>query len=185
MKWIDRFLLGFAALVAGTGTAVAQDGQDQGPPDPATITMPDMTPSRDAIENGWKFFYFQKPGVTYAQAYADIAECYRFFPVYGIAAGRLPRFVPWALPIGGPRQPPPRASHGLFVDIIVSIANVQTNRRDRIARMRRCMEPRGYVRYPLREGIWHQLVDDYSPQTIAMQALAASGPAPELPLSTR
>jgi hypothetical protein len=79
----------------------------------------------------------------------------------------------------------PRSQYGLIGDIMVSIAARQTNRRDRIARMRRCMEPRGYVRYPLREEIWHQLVDDYSPRTIAMQALAASGPAPDLPQPTR
>jgi hypothetical protein len=178
-------MLACVVSVAIAVPAAAQEAAD--PPDPATITMPDMTPSRDAIENGWKFFYFQKPGVTYAEAYADISECYRFFASYGYSSGQVPSFMPWVAPSDGPRPalPMPRSQYGLIGDIMVSIAARQTNRRDRIARMRRCMEPRWYVRYPLREEIWHQLVDDYSPRTIAMQALAASGPVPDLPQPTR
>jgi hypothetical protein len=51
-------MLACVVLVTIAVPAAAQEAA--GPPDPATITMPDMTPSRDAIENGWKFFYFQK-----------------------------------------------------------------------------------------------------------------------------
>jgi hypothetical protein len=47
------------------------------------------------------------------------------------------------------------------------------------------MEPRGYLRYPLREEVWRQLIDNYSARSIALQAKAASGPAPGLAPVTR
>src|SRR5687767_5549883 len=57
-----------AALLAGAAPAAAQ-----GPPDPATIELPDLTPSRDpeVIANGGKHYYFHKAGVGYAEAYED------------------------------------------------------------------------------------------------------------------
>jgi hypothetical protein len=175
------------ACAALAGTALPAGAQvADGPPDPSTISMPDMTPSPEAIADGWKYFYFQKPGVSYADAYADFSECYRFLSTYAYSSARLPRFAPWAQPIDGPRRPPmPQSPYGLMGNVILSIVSGPLVRRDRIARMRRCMEPRGYARYPLREEIWDQLVDDYSPRTIAMQALAASRPAPDLPQPTR
>jgi hypothetical protein len=181
---LSKFMFACAALAGFAQPIAAQEAG--GPPDPATIDMPDMTPSREAIPDGWKYFYFQKPGVTYADAYADFSECYLFLPSYGLSFERLPMFVSWAEPIEGPRRPPqPPSIYGLAGDVVLAIVSGPLVRRDRIARMRRCMETRGYVRYPLREEIWRQLVDDYSPRTIAMQALAASRPAPDLPQPTR
>ena len=88
-----RIIAAVAALLAGASAASAQPL----PPDPATITLPDMTPTRDrrVIEEGWKYFYFHKAGASYAEAYADFAECYRFLPMATGMLPSLPMFVPW------------------------------------------------------------------------------------------
>jgi hypothetical protein len=167
--------------------ATAAPAQIDAPPDPTTISLPDMTPTRDrgVIADGWKHFYFHRAGVSYAEAYADFRDCYRFLPVRDALYGYVPGFRLWTRRNAvGPYQPPPN-NYGLVGGVILAMIAGPLDRRDRQSRMRRCMEPRGYVRYPLREEIWRQLIDNYSPRSIAMQALAASGPAPDLPPVTR
>ena len=147
--------------------------------------MPDMTPTRHpgTIYNGWMHFYFHKAGVSYAEAYADFAECYRFLPGEKFYA-LTPAFAPWGERAGGvPLQM--RNNSGLIGGLIVGAVQGPLQRRDRQSRMRRCMEPRGYLRYPLEEGVWHALIDNYSERSIAMQAIAASGPSPGLEPVTR
>ena len=178
-----RIWLAVAALF---GAASAASAQTPIPPDPATLTMPDMTPTRDrdVIEDGWKHFYFHKTGVSYEEAYADLAECYRFLPVLGVP-NTLPGFTPWNEPlIGRPVAAGPNP-YGLIGVGIAAVVAGPLERRAYQSRMRRCMEPRGYVRYPLREEVWERLLDDYSARSIALQALAASGPTPDLPTVTR
>jgi hypothetical protein len=48
-------------------------------------------------------------------------------------------------------------------------------RRDRQAKMRRCMEPRGYARYGVAEEIWENIVAMPPEAGIAVQARIASG----------
>src|SRR4051794_15153676 len=68
-------------------------------PDPSAITLPDMSGSADPAvwEDGWKHFYFHKDGVSYAEAYADFTDCYRFLPRGSVTTTdvRLPMFAPW------------------------------------------------------------------------------------------
>lgn len=176
--------MGLAALAGGAAAAPAQVAA---PPDPATVTLPDMTPTRDpgVIREGWKHFYFHRAGVSYAEAYADFAECYRFLPGPGIMGASLPTNRPWVEPIAPPAERPVTPNNfGIAGAIALAIVSGPLERRDHQSRLRRCMEPRGYARYPLREEIWRQLIDDYSERSIALQAKAASGPAPDLePLS--
>ena len=175
------------AVFAAAALAMASPGmaQDASPPDPATVSLPDMTPNRspEVIEEGWKHFYFHKAGVSYEQAYADFADCYRFLPVANQYAV-LPMFAPWSETPGG-RTVVPVNPYGLIGVGIGALVAGPIERRARQSRLRRCMEPRGYVRYPLAERIWEQLVDDYSPGSIAAQALAAAGPTPDLEPVTR
>jgi hypothetical protein len=168
----------FALTLGAASPLWAQAGA---PPDPATIALPDMTPTRDpgVIRDGWKHFYFHKAGVGYAEAYADFAECYRFLPVAGMSPA-LPAFSPWTEPLVLRPIPPSTGQFGLVGVAIGAMVAGPLERRAHQARMRRCLEPRGYVRYPLREEVWAALIDDYSRQSIALQALAASGPAPGL-----
>jgi hypothetical protein len=170
------------AALAGTSAASAQAGT---PPDPATVTLPDMTPTRDpgVIADGWKHFYFHKAGISYAEAYADIADCYRFLPVRG-AIGALPMFAPWS-ERPGVRIFQPTNNYGVVGAVIGGLVQGPLDRRERQSRLRRCMEPRGYVRYPIPQATWEQLTDNYSARSIALQARAASGPTPDLAPVTR
>lgn len=130
--------------------AVASPGAgDLSPPDPATLVLPDMSPTRDqgVIRDGWRHFYFHKAGVTYAEAFRDFRDCYRFLPTAG-ADPRLPMFVPWSERAGA-EQAPRSSQGGLVGSVILSLVSGPLERRDRQSRMRRCLEPRGYVRYPL------------------------------------
>jgi hypothetical protein len=173
----------YAALLAGASAASAQPP----PPDPATITLPDMTPTRDrrVIADGWKYFYFHKAGATYAEAYADFAECYRFLPMATGMLPSLPMFVPWR-ETPGVRHVERYNPYGLVGAAIFAMVSGPIERRGHQARLRRCMEPRGYVRYPLAQAAWEQLTDDFSQRSIALQALAAVGPTPPLePAVTR
>lgn len=171
--------LGFAAALAvwlgGAGPAAAQADS---PPDPATVTLPDLTPSSDpeVIKDGWKHFYFHKAGVSYAEAYADFSECYRYLPVAGADPG-LPMFAPWGQ-VPGVERIQPSYNYGLVGIAIVALTAGPMERKASQSRLRRCLETRGYVRYPLPEKVWRQLVDDYSERSIALQAKAASLPAP-------
>lgn len=164
-------------------------GQDRpAVPDPATITLPDMSSASDpkVAADGWKYFYFHKQGVAFDKAYADFEECYRFLPASDpfLTSPFLPMFVPWEETPGfATMTPQPR--YGLVGAAIGSLVMGPLQRRASQSRMRRCLEPRGYVRYPLAKGAWEQLIDNYSTQSIALQAKAAAGPRPNAEVVTR
>ncbi len=50
-------------------------------------------------------------------------------------------------------------------------------RRDYQAKMRRCMEPRGYTRYGVAEKIWEDVTSLPQEQATAIQAKIASSPS--------
>jgi hypothetical protein len=166
------------AFIVSMGLGTGAFAQSPVPPDPATVTLPDMTPTRDpdVIRDGWRHFYFHKAGVSYAEAYADFADCYRYLPV-SMANADLPAFVPWSetpgVSLNAAYNP-----WGMVGAVMISFIMGPLDRRARQSRMRRCMEPRGYVRYPVSEEVWEALIDNYSEQSIARQARAASGPTP-------
>jgi hypothetical protein len=171
-----RVAIALALLVGGVTSASAQTAE---PPDPASISLPSLGTGNDpqVIENGWKHFYFHKDGVSYAEAYADFADCYRFLLVPYVDA-RLPTFSPW------PEKPGvttfrPVNNYGLVGGVIGAMVEGPLIRRAMQSRLRRCLEPRGYLRYPISEYAWEQLTDNFSAQSIAVQAKAASGPRPD------
>ena len=156
--------------VAGEATAL---------PDPATVTVPDLSGSGDAAEyeNGWKYFFYQRPDTSFAEAYADIADCYRFLAPAGWANVAIPRFVPWVERVPGERAATGYFEHSGLVGLAIgSMFEGTLTRRDRQAKMRRCMEPRGYTRYGVAEEIWENVADMPPEQGIAVQAKIASGP---------
>lgn len=147
-------------------------------PDPASVAPPDLSSAADpaVAKDGWKHFFFWKPGMTYRQAYLDFADCYRFLPVGG-ALGILPIFAPWReAPKTAPFVPTPQ--FGLVGALIGSMVAGPIERRSRQSRLRRCLEPRGYVRFALSQDAWEALVGDFSPASIAIQAKAATAPRP-------
>lgn len=172
-----------AFLILSASPASAQQQPDR--PAPESVTLPDMSSSSDpAIAgDGWKYFYFHKQGVSYDHAYADFNECYRFLPSPG-ASPALPMFAPWREKPGS-RPITATPAYGLVGSIIGGMVAGPIERRARQSRMRRCLEPRGYVRYPLAKDSWEKLIDNYSERSIAMQAKAASGPRPNAEVVTR
>ncbi len=165
------------ALCAATGLSAQESASI---PDPATITVPEIKNARDPkiVSDGWKYFYFYRPNNSFAEAYADFAECYRFLPV-PYANGALPAFAPWDEKPAARIVTPGMSPYGLVGEAIGAIVAGPLERRARQSRMRRCLEPRGYVRYPVHELTWEKIIDNYSVASIAVQAKLASGPVPD------
>lgn len=169
--------IGLSAAIAFAMPATAMSV----PPDPATVNAPAITGGRDrkVAENGWKWFYFHRTGTTYVQAFADLEDCYRFLPVPFANGVAMPGFAPWRARADNRTIRPVTSNYGLVGDIIGSMVAGPIERRARQSRMRRCMEPKGYQRYPMTEETWKAAVRGYSPSTLAIQAKLASGPIPE------
>ncbi len=168
-----RSILLFAAMIFSVSPAIGQDIPAQ-----TSVLTPDLSSASDAnaAREGWKYFFFFKQGVSYEEAYLDFADCYRFLPT-GPTSSTVPMFAPWresahAAPLK------PSYNYGLVGHLIGRMLVGPMERRARQSRMRRCMEPRGYVRYPIARDAWDKLIDNYSVQSIALQAKAASGPRP-------
>lgn len=163
-------------LVAAASASAAQGAP---PPDPAGIPLPDLTPpDGSAADPDPKYYYFRMAGVSYAEAYEDFSECYRYLPSAG-AVSTLPMFAPWRDKPGVERVQP-TYNYGLIGMGIAALFLGPLQRKARQAPVRRCLETRGYVRYPLTEKAWKELVDGYSERSIAMQAKAASLSAVEV-----
>lgn len=146
-------------------------------PDPATITVPDLSGSKapEVVKDGWKFFFFHKPGVSFANAHADFSDCYRFIAPTGYGDTIVGTFVPWReedirtdrdvntgyAPLGG---------------VIMRVFNIEGSmaRGDRQMKMRRCMETRDYKRYGVARDIWEKMAAMEAGEAIAMQAKIAS-----------
>lgn len=162
-----------AAAIPG-GQVAAQDAL----PDPATIDVPDIAPSADpkVQKEGYKFFFFHNPAVNFAEAYADIAECRSFLVRDGVTT--LPTFRPWVEPVKRKPQGYGAGSYGLVGAAMASIIVPKLERGQRNNKLRRCMQPRGYARYPIAETDWDRLNDGAEATLVAMQAKLASGPKP-------
>ena len=168
------WLTAIATFIATSAPASAL----QALPDPASVTLPDTGPVTDPQlrDDGLKFFYFYKPGASFAQAYADIQDCHRFL-VPGPAV-LLPGFVPWVE--GGKRKTiESTPNYGVVGAIIGDLLAGPLERSRRNTNMRACMEPRGYVRYPMLKANWHAINDGDIATAILKQAKLASGPVPE------
>jgi hypothetical protein len=167
------------ALGLLSGAAGAEEPGSR--PDPATVEVPAITGGRDpdVVKDGWKYFYFWRPNTSFEQAYADFSDCYRFLPVPGGDA-MLPRFVAWREAEARPAVAPNYYSpYGLVGAAIGALIAGPIERRASQSRMRRCLEPRGYLRFPAPQPVWEKILDGYSPRSIAVQAKLASGPHPD------
>ena len=170
-----------AGWLACSGPLAAQTVADL--PDPATITAPDTSASDpEVLKEGYKFFYFNNPSVSFSEAVADIAEC-RSFLANG-APPSVPGFIPWTEPVkrkqnrGGGFL----VAYGLLgVGVEAGLAAIimpKIERGLRNNKLRRCMEPRGYKRFALPEASWKILNEGDEKQLILTQAKLASGPQP-------
>lgn len=177
MAWAALPAALFSARPAAAQASPASPAATQSLPDPATITLPDVTPSTDekVRKDGARYFYFHKAGVSFAEAYADIAGCYRY--LFAGEVMRVPGFAPWVEP--GPRRTIARTPQYGFVGAIIGgmIAGPLL-RSDRNSKLRRCLDPRGYQRFAIPKEIWKAVMDGDLRDSILRQAKLASGPTP-------
>lgn len=168
-----------AALVVAASLQPASHAQDAPPlPDRATIVVPDLSGSGkpEVIREGSKHFLFHQEGVGFEKAHADLSECFLYLQPSSWQSVNMNRFVPWnSRP--GRRTLPARNDYGLVGMILVGAVEGGLNHRDHQAKMRMCMETRGYTRYGVAEAIWKRVTDLPPDQSIAVQAKIASGPA--------
>lgn len=130
------------------------------------------------VSDGWKHFYFHRPKTTYDEAMADLSECYQLAELPD-SWGMVPTFVDWNHRPNPVKSAPNPMISGILPALIGPAIIRTQNRRAMQSRLRRCMEPRGYQRYPLSEVDWHWLIADFSPATLPRQARLMSGPAPD------
>jgi len=171
-------ILAFAALIAAGFPSAALAQTLPVAPDPATVSVPDLSGSAapDVVANGWKYFFFQREGVSFTEAHADIADCFRFLTPNDWGTVKLGRFVPWESRNGVKADYSPNP-YGLVGVLMLAMIEGTLTRRDYQAKMRRCMETRGYTRYGVSEEIWENVTNLPRDQSIAVQAKIASGPS--------
>ncbi|MDQ0250518.1 hypothetical protein J2W22_002582 [Sphingomonas kyeonggiensis] len=175
-------LLFRSLLVPVLMLAAAQaNAQEAAPalPDPATVEVPDVTPSTDpkVREEGYKFYYFHSPDVSFAEAYQDLKECRAYLPMSGPV--KVPGFIPWD-ETQRRRTIESPGMFGLVGYAIGALIQPKLERGVRSNKMRRCMGTRGYVRYAIPEATWEKLNDDKDEGALILkQAKLASGPAPK------
>ena len=178
MNGNDMIKINFAFVILfWSSIVVAQDEKNL--PALGTITVPDLSRSNtpEVVKNGWKFFFFHKSGVSFADAHADFTDCYRFLAPSGYADVTDSSFVPW-------RQESVRkdrvVSNGYTPvgGVIMKVFNIESSlaRGDRQAKMRRCMEPRDYKRYGVFKDIWENVAAMEEVEAISIQAKIASEP---------
>jgi hypothetical protein len=168
-----------AALIIAASLQPAADAQDAPPlPDPAAVVVPDLSGSGkpEVIREGSKYFFFHQEGVGFEKAHADLSDCFRFLQPSSWESVHMNRFVPWdSRP--GRRTVFTRNPYGLVGAILVGAVEGSLNHRDYQAKLRSCMEPRGYIRYGVAENIWKRVTGLPQDQSIAVLAKIASGPA--------
>lgn len=175
-----------AALICASrmGAAAAQDAGPIVMPDPATITVPDLAfkPTRGDIRNYDSYFYFNKPGVGYEKAFADIMECRSYSQVFSFMPP-TPDFVPLGSEPYAADMSDKYANAALGFGLIgvgvLGFAMDILSDYDKNSNMRRCMGYKGYKRYGTAYAVWRQIDKgkDEAPK-IARLALIASGPSP-------
>lgn len=164
-----------AFVLLWAGAAAAQPA----PPMLPGVAVPSLAVPADQLADARKYFLFHQPGISLAQAEADLAFCWRFLP-HGLQR-KVPGFVAWRR-ADGPREIPYAIDqYGLTGQIIGAIIAGPLERSARQSRLFRCMVPRGYARYRTSEALWKQLNEGDPATMIRAQAAIASGPVPPTP----
>ena len=179
-----RMLAAVVVLAASLHAAHAQEAPPL--PDPATVVVPDLSGSGkpEVIREGAKYFLFHREGVSFEAAHTDFSECFMYLQPSSWQSVNMNRFVPWDSQPGR-RTLPSTNPYGLVGALIVVAVEGSLNHRDYQAKMRSCMEPRGYIRYGVAEAIWKRVTGLPPDQSIAVQAKIASGPAFGKPVANK
>ncbi|NJM50741.1 MAG: hypothetical protein HC843_07570 [Sphingomonadales bacterium] len=127
-------------------------------------------------KQGYKFYYFHNPDISFADAYQDFVECRGYLRVGGGVA--LPGFIPWTETYQRPvyAQYP---QYGLVGAVLIAIISPKAERGVRSNKMRRCMGTRGYVRYAIPEKTFDEINEGEEAKILIVQAKLATGPKPQ------
>ncbi len=174
-------LAALCMLLVASGTARAQTAL----PDPAEITLPDLASFGSAANSHQPptYFYLTNPSVSFGEAYADFADCYRFRAI-GPQLD-LQSFVPWVEGAAGPGprkdQTNAASPYGVVGAVIgawlVPALLAAQMRGEANMRLRTCMVPRGYKAHPLAKSVWMQLQSANDAETVARLAKIATLPS--------
>src|ERR1700712_7362 len=133
------------------------------PPDPTTVSLPDLTgaPGPSGSEDDDSYFYFHKANVTYSVAFADLDEC-RLYGLSSELSPVPPKFVPLgagAERVGAKRNPYVEffPQYGIVGSLIVGLLISSAEDDAALATERRCMAYKGYGRYGLPRALWKKL----------------------------
>ena len=152
-------------------------------PDPATITLPDMTikPTKPDPRRSDEYFYFHKSNVSYERAFSDLDQC-RMYSQMAQLVAPMPRFIP----LGGeqiePTGPDGWSTFPMFGFAGMMIANwliAEGQEEMAITTNRRCMAYKGYQRYGISRAIFKQIESGTDTEKLARKARIASGSAPQ------
>jgi hypothetical protein len=131
----------------------------------------------DYSKDGNKFFYFHKTGVKFEQARDDLSFCYRFLNAKGLM--QLPMFVAWDEDLKRKTIEPNYGQWGLVGVLIGGAVENTLLRQLNNAKMRACMEPRGYQMFAMPKEAYQQIYDADTSLAISKHAKLASGPEPK------
>lgn len=148
--------------------------------DPATVGVPDIRFTGTAGDNGRKYFFFWKAGVSFDRAMADLSECYGY-------TVRGEQYLPFAFDLhGAPKpepgaKPPPRptgnGSYGLIGVAIGSLMGSEFVANQH--RLRMCMGFKKYNRFGMPKPVFEEIMGGGIERAIIVWAKVASGPKPE------
>ncbi|MGH3428466.1 MAG: hypothetical protein ACRDQZ_13015, partial [Mycobacteriales bacterium] len=151
-------------------------------PDPATVTIPDVTvplSDRDA-RNFEDDYFFQKPGVSYETAFADIDTC----RMYGLSA-RAISAPPTVVPLSGAvvqrsESASPRlfSQYGVVGGLIAGALIAEAEEDAAQGAVRRCLFYKGYRRYGTSRAVFDAINSGTDVDKAARMARIASGPTP-------
>lgn len=165
-------------IVAASLQAAAYAQNPPALPDPSATVVPDLSGSGkpEVIRDGEKYFFFHRDGVTFETAREDLSDCSRFLQPASWQTVSINRFVPWVSKPGR-RTLPSSNPYGLVGTAIAWAVEGTLTHRDYQAKLRACMEPRGYTRYGVAEAVWKRVTALPPDESIAVQAKIASGPS--------
>jgi hypothetical protein len=180
---MKRLALAAAAMAISPSIAFAQA---DAPIAAESIDVPDLrfTPTPGDESKYSKNFYVHKPGVDFATALADLAECEQIGAVTASPFERIPDFYPY-----GPEAPDPNGrrpdSIKPFRGLLPMLADGLVSKNILYANRRECARFKGYSLYGLPDAIWEAIEARGPEQALRIRAKIASGPTPVAPAIDR
>ena len=159
-------VLAISANIAWPAVATAQS-------DVAVDAIPDLSApeARPRAGEGDKYFYFNRPGTSFAEALADIRQCDAFARGLNPDTGQASMVS------------------GLAVGLVVGLIDSGNRHHMRRVNIRRCMFFKGYARYGVSKSIWQTFNLEEGGNSgsgnssrdamLEVQAKIASGPKPD------